>query len=153
MKKLLLVDGSGYIFRAFYALPPMTNSKGTPVGAVFGFTKMLMRLLRDCRADYFAVVFDASRKNFRNDIYPAYKGTRKETPEDLIPQFSLIRDAVKVFNVPSIELEGYEADDLIASYAKKALNLGIEVTVVSSDKDMMQLVSKGVILYDPMIQE
>lgn len=153
MKKLLLVDGSGYIFRAFYALPPMTNSKGTPVGAVFGFTKMLMRLLRDCRADYFAVVFDASRKNFRNDIYPAYKGTRKETPEDLIPQFSLIRDAVKVFNVPSIELEGYEADDLIASYAKKALNLGIEVTVVSSDKDMMQLVSKGVILYDPMKQK
>lgn len=153
MKKLLLVDGSGYIFRAFYALPPMTNSKGTPVGAVFGFTKMLMRLLRDCRADYFAVVFDASRKNFRNDIYPAYKGTRKETPEDLVPQFSLIRDAVKVFNVPSIELEGYEADDLIASYAKKALNLGIEVTVVSSDKDMMQLVSKGVILYDPMKQK
>ncbi len=153
MKKLLLVDGSGYIFRAFYALPPMTNSKGIPVGAVFGFTKMLMRLLRDCRADYFAVVFDASRKNFRNDIYPAYKGTRKETPEDLIPQFSLIRDAVKVFNVPSIELEGYEADDLIASYAKKALNLGIEVTVVSSDKDMMQLVSKGVILYDPMKQK
>ena len=153
MKKLLLVDGSGYIFRAFYALPPMTNGSGTPVGAVFGFTKMLMRLLRDCRADYCAVIFDAARKNFRNDIYPDYKGTRKETPPELIPQFPLIREAVKVFNVPAIELEGYEADDLISAYAKKALSENMEVTVVSSDKDMMQLVAKGINLYDPMKQK
>ncbi len=153
MKKVLLVDGSGYIFRAFYALPPMTGSNGTPVGAVFGFTKMLMRLMKDCRADYFAVIFDAARKNFRNDIYPDYKGTRKETPPELIPQFPLIREAVKVFNVPAIELEGYEADDLIAAYAKQAMAEGMAVTVASSDKDMMQLVARGVTLYDPMKQK
>jgi len=150
VQKLVLVDGSGYIFRAFYALPPMTRADGTPVNAVYGFTKMLMKLMKTSNAAYFAVVFDAARKNFRNDIYPAYKGTRKETPPELIPQFPLIREAVKAFNIVSVEQEGYEADDLIATYAKLGLEKGLEVKVVSSDKDMMQLVHRGVTLYDSM---
>jgi DNA polymerase-1 len=150
LKHLYLVDGSGYIFRAFFALPPMTRPDGTPVNAVFGFTKMLMKLIADSDADGVAVIFDAGRKSFRNEIYPEYKAHRPEPPEELIPQFALIREATKAYNLPAIEMEGYEADDIIATYAEMARARGIEVTIVSSDKDLMQLVNDGIAMLDPM---
>ena len=153
-----LIDGSGYIFRAYYALPPLSRkSDGLPTGAVSGFCSMLFKLLEDSRADdskekptHFAVIFDSARKNFRNEIYKDYKANRSEAPEDLAPQFEYIRKSVKAFNLPSIELLNYEADDLIATYAKQISKLGARVTVISSDKDLMQLVSKDIRLYDPM---
>ncbi|MDC1212246.1 DNA polymerase I [Pelagibacteraceae bacterium] len=153
-----LIDGSGYIFRAYYALPPLSRkSDGLPTGAVSGFCSMLFKLLEDARSDdskhkptHFAVIFDSARKNFRNDIYSEYKANRTEAPDDLAPQFEYIRKAVKAFNLPSIELLNYEADDLIATYAKKITEAGAKVTVISSDKDLMQLVSNKVRLFDPM---
>ena len=148
--QLFLVDGSGFIFRAYHALPPLTNPEGVPVGAVLGFTNMLVKLLADYHAPRVAVIFDAARKNFRNDIYAEYKANRDETPEDLIPQFPLIRQATEAFDLPALEMEGYEADDLIATYARLAVEQGMEVTVVSSDKDLMQLVREGVRMLDPM---
>lgn len=149
-KKVCLVDGSGYIFRAFYALPPMTSPMGVPVNAVYGFTSMFLKLTNQIKCDYSLVLFDAKRKNFRNDIFPDYKGTRKETPEDLIPQFELIHQAVEALNLNFLEMDGYEADDLIATYAQHALDKGYEVVVVSADKDLMQLIRPGVELFDPM---
>lgn len=149
-KKVCLVDGSGYIFRAFYALPPMTSPKGVPVNAVYGFTSMFLKLTNKIGCDYSLVLFDAKRKNFRNEIFPDYKATRKETPEDLIPQFEIIREAVEALNLQYLDMEGYEADDLIATYAKQALEKGYEVVVVSADKDLMQLIRPGVTFYDPM---
>lgn len=149
--EIYLVDGSGYIFRAYYALPQnLTNPQGVPVGAVLGFVNMLLKLLTDLHAPALAVIFDAARKNYRNDIYPEYKANRSETPEDLIPQFPLIREATKAFDIPGIELEGYEADDLIATYARLALEQGKSVTIVGTDKDLMQLVRPGVRMYDPI---
>jgi len=153
-----LIDGSGYIFRAYYALPPLSrNSDGLPTGAVSGFCSMLFKLLEDARSDdsihkptHFAVIFDSARKNFRNDIYSEYKANRSEAPDDLAPQFDYIRKSVKAFNLPSIEMLNYEADDLIATYSKNIVDAGAKVTVISSDKDLMQLVSKNVRLYDPM---
>ena len=153
-----LIDGSGYIFRAYYALPPLSRkSDGLPTGAVSGFCSMLFKLLEDARSDdskhkptHFAVIFDSARKNFRNDIYSEYKANRAEAPDDLAPQFEYIRKSVKAFNLPSIELLNYEADDLIATYAKKITEAGAKVTVISSDKDLMQLVSNKVRLFDPM---
>ena len=153
-----LIDGSGYIFRAYYALPPLSRkSDGLPTGAVSGFCSMLFKLLEDSRADdsnerptHFAVIFDSARKNFRNDIFKDYKANRSEAPEDLAPQFEYIRKSVKAFNLPCVELLNYEADDLIATYAKQISKLGAKVTVISSDKDLMQLVSKDIRLYDPM---
>ena len=153
-----LIDGSGYIFRAYYALPPLSRkSDGLPTGAVSGFCSMLFKLLEDSRADeskekptHFAVIFDSAKKNFRNEIYKDYKANRTEAPEDLVPQFEYIRKSVKAFNLPSIELINYEADDLIATYVKEISKLGAKVTVISSDKDLMQLVSKSIRLYDPM---
>ena len=153
-----LIDGSGYIFRAYYALPPLSRkSDGLPTGAVSGFCSMLFKLLENSRADdskekpsHFAVIFDSARKNFRNEIYKDYKANRSEAPEDLAPQFEYIRKSVKAFNLPSIELLNYEADDLIATYAKQITKLGAKVTIISSDKDLMQLVSKDIRLYDPM---
>ena len=120
--KICLIDGSGYIFRAFYGLPPLTAPDGTPVNAVYGFTNMFLRLTTKIDCDYCLVLFDAKRQNFRNDIYPEYKGTRKETPPELIPQFPLIREAVDVLNISFLEQEGYEADDLIATFADKAVS-------------------------------
>ena len=154
-----LIDGSGYIFRAYYALPPLSRkSDGLPTGAVSGFCSMLFKLLEEARSDvsnykptHFAVIFDSARKNFRNDIYKDYKANRTEAPEDLAPQFEYIRKSVKAFNLPTIQLLNYEADDLIATYAKQITNAGAKVTVISSDKDLMQLVSDDSIrLYDPM---
>jgi DNA polymerase-1 len=147
---LYLVDGSGFIFRAFHALPVLTRPDGTPVNAVLGFTNMMIKLLADLKADAVAVIFDAKRNNYRNEIYPEYKANRSEPPEELRPQFAIIREAVEAFCVPSIELEGYEADDLIAAYARLARERGREVTIVSSDKDLMQLVAPGVRMLDPI---
>ena len=147
---ICLVDGSGYIFRAFYALPPMTRADGTPVNAVYGFMNMMMNLAQDNPCSHIVVIFDAKRKNFRNDIYPAYKQNRKETPADLIPQFPLIRQAVETLNISWIELEGYEADDLIATYTRIAHDKGWFVRIISADKDLTQLKRDGVIVYDPM---
>jgi DNA polymerase-1 len=147
---LYLVDGSGFIFRAFHALPPLTKSDGTPVGAVYGFCQMLMRLIQDMKADHVAVIFDAGRRSFRNDIYADYKAHRPPPPPELVPQFALVREATRAFNVPAIEMEGYEADDLIATYAKRAAAEGTAVTVVSSDKDLMQLVGGGIEMLDPI---
>ncbi len=151
-KKAVLIDGSGYIFRAFYALPPMGRDDGTPVNAVYGFCNMLMKLIKEMPADYLAVVFDAARVTFRQTIYPAYKATRRETPEALIPQFPILRQAVEAFDVAQVEMEGYEADDLLSTYARLAHERGIEVTIVSSDKDLMQMVGSGVTIFDPMKQ-
>ena len=153
-----LIDGSGYIFRAYYALPPLSRkSDGLPTGAVSGFCSMLFKLLEESRSDdsihkptHFAVIFDSARKNFRNEIYKEYKANRSEAPEDLVPQFEYIRKSVKAFNLPSVELINYEADDLLATYAKQIVNAGAKVTIISSDKDLMQLVSDKVRLYDPM---
>ena len=161
MKKgdhLFLVDGSGYIFRAYHALPPLTRkSDGLPVGAVAGFCNMLWKLLQNARdtevgvtPTHFAVIFDHSSKTFRNDLYPEYKANRSEPPEDLVPQFGLIREATQAFDLPSIELAGFEADDLIATYARLASEAGGDTTIISSDKDLMQLVTENVSMYDPM---
>ena len=153
-----LIDGSGYIFRAYYALPPLSRkSDGLPTGAVNGFCNMLFKLLEDSKSNdnkqkptHFAVIFDSAKKNFRNEIYSEYKSNRSEAPEDLIPQFEYIRKSVLAFNLPSIELLNYEADDLIATYVDQILNEGAKVTIVSSDKDLMQLYKKNVRIYDPM---
>jgi DNA polymerase-1 len=150
LRHVYLVDGSGFIFRAFHALPPMSRPDGVPVNAVYGFTTMLMKLLQDSDADHVAVIFDAGRATFRNEIYPLYKAQRPETPEELIPQFALIREAVRAFNVSCVELAGFEADDLIATYARQAVALGARVTIVSSDKDLMQLVGDGIEMMDPL---
>lgn len=155
---LYLIDGSAYIFRAYHALPPLTRkSDGLPVGAVAGFCNMLWKLLDEAmhpenpdRATHFAVIFDYSSKTFRNDIYPEYKANRQAPPEDLRPQFSLIRQATRAFGLPCIEAEGFEADDIIATYARLAADAGARVTIVSSDKDLMQLVNDHVSMFDPM---
>ncbi len=151
---LYLVDGSGFIFRAYHAVRPMSRSDGTPVNAVFGFSNMLFKLLQDLddteRPSHLAVIFDAARKTFRNDIYPDYKAHRPPAPEDLVPQFSLIREAVEAFNIPAIDLPGFEADDIIATYAAHARAKGWQVTIVSSDKDLMQLVDDKVTMFDSM---
>ncbi len=153
-----LIDGSGYIFRAYYALPPLSRkSDGLPTGAVSGFCNMLFKLLEDSKSDdnnqkptHFAVIFDSARKNFRNEIYSEYKANRSEAPEDLVPQFEYIRKSVNAFNLPSVELINYEADDLIATYVEQILKEGAKVTIISSDKDLMQLYKKNVRIYDPM---
>ena len=153
-----LIDGSGYIFRAYYALPPLTRkSDGLPTGAVNGFCNMLFKLLEDSKSEnnlqkptHFAVIFDAARKTFRNEIYSDYKANRSDPPEDLAPQFEYIRKSVIAFNLPSIDLVNYEADDLIATYTQQILEKGAKVTIVSSDKDLMQLYKKDVRIFDPM---
>ena len=151
---LYLVDGSGYIFRAYHRLPPLTDPHGTPVGAVYGFTAMLWKLIEELNKaeapTHLAVIFDAGAITFRNEMYAGYKAQRPPPPEDLVPQFPLIRDAVRAFGVPCIEQEGVEADDIIASYALAALREGYAVSIVSSDKDLMQLIQPGLDMYDTM---
>ncbi len=156
-RRVVLVDGSGYIFRAYHALPALARkSDGLPVGAVSGFCNMLNKLVDDAMADddigHLAVVFDTARRSFRNEIYPEYKAHRPPPPEDLIPQFPLVRDATRAFNVACVEMEGFEADDLIATYADLAVAAGHEVVIVSSDKDLMQMVGERVSMRDPMKQ-
>src|SRR6187455_1317052 len=151
LKNLYLVDGSGYLFRAFHALPPMSRPDGTPVNAVYGFCRMLAAdILDKPEVDHVAMILDASGTTFRNEIYDKYKANRSEPPEDLIPQFPLIREAAKAFNVTVCELAGFKADDLIATYARMAVEAGATCTIVSSDKDLMQLVRPGVELMDPI---
>ena len=150
---LVLVDGSGFIFRAFHALPPMSRPDGTPVNAVFGFTNMLARLLKDHVGTHLAVIFDAGRTTFRNRIYDAYKAQRPDPPAELLPQFALVREATAAFAVPALELEDWEADDLIAAYTREAVAAGGQVTIVSSDKDLMQLIRPGVVMQDPIKQK
>ncbi|MGB2235330.1 MAG: DNA polymerase I [Candidatus Puniceispirillum sp.] len=150
--RLLLIDGSGYIFRAFHALPMMTRPDGTPVNAVYGFTSMLMKLIDDMMPDHVAVVFDTSRQTFRSDIYPDYKANRSAPPEELIPQFALVREATTALSLPMMEAAGFEADDLIATYAAMAEADNMETIIVSSDKDLMQLVRGDVTMLDPMKQ-
>jgi len=153
-----LIDGSGYIFRAYYALPPLSRkSDGLPTGAVSGFCSMLFKLLEDSKSNenlqkptHFAVIFDSARKTFRNEIYNDYKANRSEAPDDLVPQFEYIRKSVLAFNLPSVELVNYEADDLIATYVDQILKKGAKATIVSSDKDLMQLYKKDVRIFDPM---
>jgi len=155
---LFLIDGSAYIFRAYHALPPLTRkSDGLPIGAVSGFCNMLWKLLQDARdtsvgvvPTHFAVIFDHSSTTFRNEIYPEYKANRDAPPEDLRPQFGVIRQATEAFGVPSIEKAGFEADDIIATYAREAAERGADVTIISSDKDLMQLINDNVIMYDTM---
>ncbi len=151
---LKLVDGSGFVFRAYHALPPLTRSDGLPVGAVAGFCNMIFRMIEknitENKTTHLAVIFDHKSKTFRSDIYPEYKANRPPAPDDLIPQFELIKKATLAFNIPCIEVKGYEADDIIASYAVKARDSGAEVTIISSDKDLMQLVGNGISMFDSM---
>jgi len=149
-RHVYLIDGSGFIFRAYHALPPLTRSDGTPTSAVLGFSNMLAKLLSETDADHIAVVFDHSGSSFRNQIYDQYKANRSETPPDLIPQFKLVRDATDAFGVCKIDVPNFEADDLIATYAREAEEAGAIVTIVSSDKDMMQLVRERVTMLDPI---
>ncbi len=150
-RHVFLIDGSGFLFRAYYGIKHrMTRADGTVVNAVHGFTTMLMKLIEDTDADHIAVIFDSARKTFRNDIYPDYKAHRPPPPEDLIPQFDLVRQATRALNVACVDMPGFEADDLIATYATLAKEQGADVTVVSSDKDLMQLVDDKVIMFDAM---
>src|SRR5215470_12041133 len=152
---VFLVDGSSYIFRAYHALPPLNRkSDGLQVNAVLGFCNMLWKLLRDMpeneKPTHLAIVFDKSEVTFRNKLYPDYKAHRPPAPDDLIPQFKLIREAVKAFELPCLEQSGFEADDLIATYVREACERGATATIVSSDKDLMQLVTDCVVMYDTM---
>src|SRR6202163_3453828 len=152
---VFLVDGSSYIFRAYHALPPLNRkSDGLQVNAVLGFCNMLWKLLRDMPPDnrptHLAIIFDKSEITFRNKLYPDYKAHRPPAPDDLIPQFALIREAVRAFDLPCLEQTGFEADDLIATYVREACERGAIATIVSSDKDLMQLVTDGVTMYDTM---
>ena len=148
--KLVLIDGYGFVFRAFHSLPALSRSDGTPIGAVYGFSNMLLRILSKYPNDAVAVVVDSGSKNFRHEIYPNYKANRPEPPKELIVQFPMIRDTVEAFGIMCIEKAGFEADDLIATYAVEAKNQGLEVVIVSSDKDLMQLTEYGIEMYDAM---
>ncbi len=149
-KKIALIDGYGFVFRAYHSLPPLTRSDGTPVGAVYGFTNMLIKLLASLDVTHAAVVFDSGSKTFRNEIYPAYKANRPPCPEDLIPQFPIVRESAESLNLAILEKIGFEADDIIATIAKKAEAEGFDVLIVSSDKDLMQLVNERTFMYDAM---
>ena len=148
--RLILVDGSGYIFRAYYALPPMNNSKGIPTNAVYGFCNMMLRLIEEHPSDKILIILDAGKNTFRNTLFPDYKANRGEAPEDLIPQFSIIREAIEAFGLDVIEKKDFEADDVIASYVKYGENNKIPTTVFSSDKDLFQLLSANNRIMDPM---
>jgi DNA polymerase-1 len=155
VKTLYIIDVSGFIFRAFYGLPPSLSREGKPINAVLGFCQMLLKIRQRIleRTEDIALwcgAFDVARKNFRHELSPSYKAHRRKTPEDLVPQFPLIRDACQVFGCPICEKEGFEADDIIATYTALALQKGLDVVIMSSDKDLMQLSQEGVLLFDPM---
>ena len=153
VEHLLLIDGSGFIFRAYHALPKLTKSDGTPTGAVAGYCNMLFKILNEMekfKASHLAVIFDQKDKTFRTEIYPEYKANRPPPPEDLVPQFDIIREATRAFGIVSIEKKGFEADDIIATLSKEANDNGAKVTIFSSDKDLMQLVSEKTLMYDPI---
>ena len=146
--RLFLIDGSSYIFRAFYAIPALNNAAGLPTNAIFGFTNILLKFLKQYKPEYVAVALDAGRETFRNEMFAAYKGNRPEAPADLIPQFPYFRKVLDALNLPLLELPGYEADDIIATLCDRLADKGCELVVVSSDKDLMQLVTNGVKLLD-----
>jgi len=150
LKNLFLIDGSGFIFRAFYAIPLLTNSQGIPINAVYGYCNMILNIYEKFKPEQMIVVFDTKKKTFRSDIYKEYKSNRTDPPEELIPQFSIIRDATDALQIPRLEIDGYEADDIIATYTKQAEEKGVSVTIISSDKDLMQLVNKNTKMYDSM---
>ena len=147
-QRLFLIDGSAYIFRAFFAIPPLSNAAGLPTNAIFGFTNILLKFLKQYQPHYVAVALDAGRVTFRNEIFADYKGNRPEAPADLIPQFPYFRKVLDALNLPLLELAGYEADDIIATLCEKLANQGCELVVVSSDKDLMQLATNGIKLLD-----
>ena len=149
-KKLVLVDGSSYLYRAFYALPPLKSPKGEPTGAIYGFLRMLSSLMKDLSPEYIAVVFDLPGKTFRHEKYHGYKANRKETPDELKSQIPKIKELIKLWGIKIIEIPGYEADDIIATLAKKGKNEGFEVIVVTPDKDMMQLVEENIKILNPV---
>lgn len=152
-KKLLLVDGSSYLYRAYYALPPLSAPDGTPTGAIYGFVRMLLKLISTFNTPYIAVVFDRPEKTVRHKIYKEYKATRKETPNDLQVQIPKIKEIIKLLGIKILEIPGYEADDIIATLSKKAENLGFEVIIVTPDKDMNQLIDQHIKIFNPMKEE
>ncbi len=149
-KKLVLIDGSSYIYRAYYALPPLTSPKGVPTGAIYGFIRMITKLLNEINPDYIAVVFDKSAKTFRHEKYQDYKANRKETPDDLKIQIPIIKKIINLFGIKVIEKEGFEADDIIATLAKKAKEKEFEVYIITPDKDFFQLVEDGIYVFNPI---
>lgn len=153
MKKVALIDGSSYIYRAFYALPPLKSPGGKPTGAIYGFIRMLSKLINDINLDYIAVVFDKAGKTFRHKEYKEYKATRKETPDELKLQIPEIKKIIRLFGIKVLEKEGYEADDIIATLAKKAKEKGYQVYIITPDKDMMQLVNQNVFVFNPVIEK
>ncbi|MDH3543872.1 MAG: DNA polymerase I, partial [Desulfuromonadales bacterium] len=149
-KRLFLIDGSSYIYRAYYAIRHLSNSQGMATNAIYGFTNMLLKVIRESQPDQLAVIYDSKGPTFRKDLYPEYKANRSAMPEDLVPQIPYIKRVVEAFNLPGIEKAGYEADDIIATLASKFAAKGMEVTVVTGDKDLMQIVSDRVCLLDTM---
>src|SRR3989338_1652412 len=149
-KTLYLVDGSGYIFRAYYAIRPLSNSKGLPTNAIYGFTTMLLKLIKDVKPEHLAIAFDTKEPTFRDEMYEEYKANRSEPPDDLVPQFEYIPKVVDALNIAKLVKPGFEADDLIGTVAKKAVSEGFDVVIVSGDKDLMQLVSDKVTMWDTM---
>src|SRR5512147_713915 len=147
---LYLIDGSSYIYRAYYAIRHLSSPKGFPTNALYGFTQMLLKVIKDRKPDHLAVVFDAGRQTFRTEIYPDYKANRASMPDDLVPQISPIKEMVRAFNIPAIELPGFEADDIIGTIAMDCIERGVDVMVVTGDKDLMQIVSDRVRLLDTM---
>lgn len=150
MSKFCIIDGYGFVFRAYHSLPPLTTKDGVPVGAIYGFANMLLKLIQKNNIEHVVVALDAGKKSFRNEIYPAYKANRPEAPEDLIPQFPIVRELISAFNIIPMEKVGFEADDIIATLAKKAVKQGYDVEIISSDKDLMQLVGGAVSMYDAL---
>lgn len=150
MKKIVLVDGSSYVYRAFYALPPLTSPKGEPTGAIYGFIRMIAKLMNELKPEYIAVAFDHPGKTFRHKEFKEYKATRKETPDELKSQIPKIKKILKLWGIKVLEIPGYEADDLIATLAKKAEEKGFEVIIVTPDKDMLQLVNQNIKVLNPI---
>jgi len=152
-RRIVLIDGYSFVFRAYHSMPPLSNPEGVIVGALYGFSNMIFKVRESLNASHFAVIFDHGSKSFRNEIYKDYKANRPPAPEDLIKQFPLVREVTKAMNIPSLEKEGVEADDIIATIARKAADEDMDVTIISSDKDLMQLVTDRIKLYDPMKQK
>ncbi len=152
MPTLTLIDGSGFVYRAYHAIPHLSTTAGVPTNAVYGFTTMLLKALREHSPTHVALVFDAGRRSFRNEIDPEYKANRPEAPEDLVPQFPLVREVARALSVPVVEQQGVEADDVIGTLAARAREKGWEVVVVTGDKDFAQIVEEGLSLYDPMAE-
>lgn len=152
-KRLILIDGSSYLYRAFYALPPLKSPKGLPTGAIYGFIRMISKLMNEWNPEYIAVAFDLPEKTFRHEEYKEYKATRKETPDELKIQIPILKEILKLWGIKIIEIPGYEADDIIATLAKKGKENGFEVIITTPDKDMIQLIEDDIYIYNPVTDE